>query len=72
MLGVFFARTLGWESDCLDTRSPVYKRLPLFQSAPPIHISPRVPLRSTWAEVSYAFGVPPENAPITELFFYAN
>ena len=31
MLAVFFARALGWESDRLDTRSPVYKRLPLFQ-----------------------------------------
>src|SRR6516164_5424057 len=39
MLAVFFARALGWESDRLDTRSPVYKRLPLFQSGPPIHIS---------------------------------
>jgi len=74
MLGVFFARTLGWESDCLDTRSPVYKRLPLFQSGPPIHISTQgsaslVRFAPPWAEVSYAFGVPPENAPITELFF---
>jgi len=35
----FFARALGWESLRLDTRSPVYKRLPLFQSGPHIHIS---------------------------------
>ena len=35
----FFARALGWESDRLDTRSLVYKRLPLFQSGPPIRIS---------------------------------
>ena len=31
MLAVFFARALGWESDRLDTRSPAYKHLPLFQ-----------------------------------------
>ena len=39
ILAVFFARALGWESDRLDTRSPVYKRLSLFQSGRPIHIS---------------------------------
>src|SRR6516165_79324 len=39
MLAVFFARALGWESDRLHTRKPIYKRLPLFQSGPPIHIS---------------------------------
>src|SRR6516162_5165558 len=31
MLAVFFARALGWQSDRLDTRSPVYERLPLFR-----------------------------------------
>ena len=31
MLAVFFARALGWESNRLDTRSPVYERLPLFR-----------------------------------------
>ena len=31
MLAVFFARALGWESNPLDTRSPVYERLPLFR-----------------------------------------
>ena len=47
MLAVFFARALGWESDRLDTRSPVYKRLPLFQSGLHSYSVPRVPLRST-------------------------
>src|SRR6516164_1827113 len=73
MLAGFFARALGWESDRLDTRSAVYKRLPLFQSGPPIHISSQgsasiFRFAPPWAEVSYAFGVPPENAPIAELF----
>src|SRR6516225_10391197 len=31
MLAVFFARALGWESNRLDTRSPVSERLPLFR-----------------------------------------
>jgi len=35
----------------------------LFISVPGFHFAP------PWAEVSYAFGVPPENAPIAELFF---
>jgi hypothetical protein len=65
-------RALGWESDRLDTRSPVYKRLPLFQLSERAAYSYQYPgfrFAPPWAEVSYAFGVPPENAPIAELFF---
>ena len=36
----------------------------LFISVPGFHFAP------PWAEVSYAFGVPPENAPIAELFLW--
>src|SRR6516164_8945638 len=50
MLGVFFARALGWESDRLDTRSPVYKRLPLFQST-------SLGLRHLLRERNFASGV---------------
>ena len=44
-------------SAALSERAAYSYQHPGFRFAPP------------WAEVSYAFGVPPENAPIAELLF---
>ena len=44
-------------SAALSERAAYSYQYPGFRFAPP------------WAKVSYAFGVPPENAPIAELFY---